>query len=284
VFDNLSTGSLDHLKHVRNKIDFVKGDLRKAKDVQKAVKGINVIFHEAALRSVPRSVDDPFASNDVNINGTLQLLLAARDANVKRVVTASSSSVYGDNRVYPQHEELKPAPLSPYALTKLTGELYGPVFSRTYGLETVALRYFNVFGPRQAPESMYAAVIPKFMESIIKNEPLVVHWDGKQSRDFTYIDNVVHGNILAGTKPGISGHAFNLACGDNFSLLDIIHLLEKFSGKKTIRKHTPMRKGDVRKTWADIRKAKRMLGFKPQVSFEEGLRRTWDWFVENYRA
>lgn len=281
VFDNLSTGQKANLKLFERKADFFRGDLRNPKDLAHAVRGIDVIFHQAALRSVPRSVDDPLSTHEVNSTGTLLLLQAARKARVKRVVYASSSSLYGDNHVYPQTESMRAAPLSPYAVAKLTGEYYCRVFAQTFGVETVALRYFNVFGPRQMPESMYAAVIPKFMQSLQNSEPLDVHWDGKQSRDFTYIDNVVEANILAATKPGVSGEYFNIACGQNHSLLDIIRELELASGLKAKRRHHPMRAGDVRKTWADISKARRLLGYKPRVDLREGIRRTWDWFNGN---
>jgi len=280
VFDNLSTGSKENLSHILNKIDFVQGDLRSTNDLQKATKGIDVVFHQGALRSVARSVDDPAATNDVNITGTLQLLLASRNAGVQRLVYASSSSTYGDMKKFPQSELMRGTLLSPYAVSKYGAEQYCVVFSKTLGLETVSLRYFNVFGPRQHPESQYAAVIPKFMQSILDGTPLEVHWDGKQSRDFTYIDNVVNANLIAAVQPGISGEVFNVACGENHSLIQIIRELEKITGQTLRRKHLPMRAGDVRKTWADIRKAKRMLGYKPVVSLAEGLRRTWDWFRE----
>jgi len=283
IFDNLSTGDSSRLASFKDKIDFCEGDLRNPKDLEKGVKGIDIIFHQAALRSVPRSVDDPLSSNEVNINGTLNLLMAARQAKVQRIVYASSSSVYGDNKTYPQNELMRQSPLSPYAVSKLAGELYGLVFSKTFGVEFVGLRYFNVFGPRQNPESQYAAVIPKFMESMMNNTPLDIHWDGKQSRDFTYIDNVVHGNWLAAHTPKAAGETFNLACGDNYSLLDIIRVFEKITGKRYQKRFHPKRAGDVRKTWADISKAKKILRFKPLISFEAGLKLTWDWFSSHYR-
>src|SRR5437879_5115253 len=196
VLDNMSTGQSDVIKNLTGKIEFIQGDLRVKSDLERAVTGVEVIFHEAALRSVPRSIDDPSATNEVNIDGTLTLLLAARQAGVKRVVYASSSSAYGDQKTFPQTETMRCSPLSPYAVSKLAGELYSIVFSRTFGLETVSLRYFNVFGPRQHPESQYAAVIPKFMLCAKRGEPLEVHSDGKQSRDFTYVENVVQANLL----------------------------------------------------------------------------------------
>src|SRR5258706_6038390 len=230
VLDNMSTGQPETIKNFGSKIEFVQGDLRETPDLERAVAGFEVVLHEAALRSVPRSIDDPSATNEVNIDGTLALLLAARAARVKRVVYASSSSAYGDQQTFPQVETMRCAPLSPYAVSKLTGELYSIVFSRTFGLETVSLRYFNVFGPRQHPESQYAAVIPKFMQSARQGTPLEVHSDGKQSRDFTFIENVVQANLLAAVKSKASGEFFNIANGKNYSLLDIIRVLERLVG------------------------------------------------------
>jgi UDP-glucose 4-epimerase len=278
ILDNLSTGRRDTIQSFGKRIDFLEGDLRNDSDLDRAVAGCEVIFHEAALRSVPRSIDDPRATNEVNIDGTLALLMAARKAGVRRMVYASSSSAYGGQKTFPQVETMHCSPLSPYAVSKLSAELYSVVFSRTFGLETVSLRYFNVFGPRQHPDSQYAAVIPKFMQSARSGTSLEVHSDGRQSRDFTYIANVVEANLLAASKPKVSGEVFNIANGRNYSLLDIIKVLEKLSGKTLQRHHAPARKGDVRKTWADIRKAKRLLGYKPVVGFEEGLKRTWEWF------
>lgn len=282
VFDNLSTGLRENLRAVWPHIEFMEGDLRESKDIQRSVTDIDWVFHEAALRSVPRSIQDPYASHEVNATGTLQLLMACREAKVKRVIYASSSSVYGDNRRYPQTETLRTSPLSPYAVSKLAGEYYGTVFGKTFGLETIALRYFNVFGPRQHPESQYAAVIPKFMLAALSGKPLEVHGDGRQSRDFTYIDNVVLGNLLAAQTPDVSGEVMNVACGQNYSLLKMIRELEKMVGHPLSRRNLAARPGDVRKTWADIRKAKRLLHFKPPVGFEEGLRRTWEWFKRTY--
>lgn len=280
VFDNLSTGRKENLAPVLNRVEFLQGDLRDPEELERAVAGVEVVFHQAALRSVPRSIDDPTSTHEANVTGTLRLLLAARRAAVKRLIYASSSSVYGDQKTFPQSEGLRPSPLSPYAVSKLAGELYARVFARTLGLETVALRYFNVFGPRQHPESQYAAVIPKFMQSAKTGQALEVHSDGKQSRDFTYIDNVVHANLLAAAKPKAAGEFFNIACGRSHSLLQIIAVLEKLAGRRLRREHGPARAGDVRKTWADIRKAKRLLGYKPKVGLEEGLQRTWDWYVQ----
>jgi len=279
VLDDLSTGLEENLALVRDKIEFQRGDLRNPEDVAKATIGIDCIFHEGALRSVPRSVEDPSSTNTVNVTGTLQLLLAARAAKVKRVVYASSSSVYGDIKKYPQTESMRGSPLSPYAVAKYAGELYCTMFAKTLGLETVSLRYFNVFGPRQHPDSPYAAVIPKLMKWAAEGTPLEIHWDGRQSRDFTYIENVVDANLLAAAVPGISGEVFNIACGKTNSLLQIIRELETFIGHPLKRHHSPQRPGDVRKTWADIHHARRKLRYVPRVDLHEGLRRTWQWFT-----
>jgi len=281
VLDDFSTGSRDNLAAVADRVEIIEGDLRDFPTVQRAVAGVTYISHQAALRSVPRSVDDPLSTDAVNVHGTLQLLLAARDAKtVRRVVYASSSSVYGDNPALPKVEDHTPAPVSPYAVSKLTGELYCRVFSALYGLETVSLRYFNVFGPRQSPESQYAAVIPLFMRAAVRGEPVIIHGDGEQSRDFTYIDNVVQANLLAMRTPGIGGEVFNIACGSRYSVNDIVDHLERCLGRPIERQHTPPRAGDVRHTQAAIDKARTRLGYDPRIGFEDGLRRT----VEAFRA
>jgi UDP-glucose 4-epimerase len=282
ILDNFTTGKPEHIKSFKDKIEVVKGDIREEKDLRKALKGIDYVFHQAALRSVPRSVDDPLSSNEVNITGTLKLLMAARDAKVKRVVYASSSSAYGDSKLIPQKETHTPGPISPYAVSKLAAEYYCLMFAKTFGLETVALRYFNVFGPRQDPESKYSAVIPKFIESALKKEPIIIHGDGKQSRDFSYITNVVQANILAATTPGVSGQMFNIACNESNSVLDIAKGIEKIMGEKLTIEHTPPRAGDVRKTCADISKARKLLKYKPEIKFKQGLEKTFVWFKEYY--
>jgi nucleoside-diphosphate-sugar epimerase len=278
VIDDFSTGKPSHIVSFKRGIELVRGDIRKLADVRKAMKGVTYVIHQAALRSVPKSVDNPTDSNDINIGGTLNVLLAARDAKVKRVVYASSSSVYGDAKVFPQQETFRPSPVSPYAVAKMAAEHYCVMFTKTYGLETVSLRYFNVFGPRQDPESLYSAVIPRFMEQALGGQPLQVHWDGKQQRDFTFVENVVQANLLAAKKPGVAGEVFNIANGRTYSLLDLISVLEDILGRKLPRVHSPKRAGDVRKTFADVSRAKRLLGYKPSVGFEEGVRRTWDYF------
>ncbi|PCI32079.1 MAG: LPS biosynthesis protein WbpP [Elusimicrobia bacterium] len=282
VLDNFSTGKKQHLAPFKNKITLVKGDICRPADCRKAVKGVTYVLHQAAIRSVPKSMDRPTASHDANATGTLNMLLAARDAKVKRFVYASSSSAYGDQKKFPQKTKYKPQPISPYAVQKLTGEHYAIMFSKAMGLETVSLRYFNVFGPRQDPESKYSAVIPSFMEAAYLGKPLDMHWDGKQSRDFTHVFDVVQANLKAAkTRQGV-GETYNVANGKSHSMLDLQHVIEKIIGRQLERKHFPRRQGDVRKTWADIGPTKKKLGYNPKVSFEKGLRITWDYFESTY--
>ncbi|MFA6092504.1 MAG: SDR family oxidoreductase [Elusimicrobiota bacterium] len=282
VLDNFSTGKESHIKAIRSKIDLVRGDIRDLKTCRKALKGVDYVIHQAAIRSVPKSVDRPTDSHEANATGTLNMLIASNEAKVKRFVYASTSSAYGDTSLFPQREEHSPRPVSPYAASKLCGEHYCKCFTKNFGLQTIALRYFNVFGPRQDPESLYSAVIPKFMEQAYLGKTLEVHWDGKQSRDFTHIDNVVQANIRAAlSKKGV-GETFNIANGKTYSLLDVIGVIEKLCGRKLKRHHTPMRQGDVRKTYADISKARRLLGYKPGMDLEKGLRDTWEYFVRDY--
>src|SRR5216117_3035304 len=281
VLDNFSTGTRGNLafaKPLQRRLTVVRGDIRSLATVIRAARGTRVIFHQAAMRSVPRSVKDPLGANANNVNGTLNVLEAARRCRVPRVVYASSSSVYGARPELPKREDQPPAPISPYAVSKAAGEQYGQVWHRLYGVETVGLRYFNVFGPRQDPASEYAAVIPKFILWALRDEALEVHGDGRQSRDFTYIDNVVEANVLAARAPAASGEAFNVGCGERVSLLQIIDRLEKLLGRALPRRHTPSRAGDVPHTLADIGKAKRLMDYTPLVDFDEGLRRTVDFF------
>ncbi len=283
VFDNFVTGRRENLE-AAGRVELIEGDLRDPVAVRRAVAGVDGVFHEAALRSVPRSVDDPTSSNEVNITGTLNLLMACREAKVRRVVYASSSSVYGDDPALPKVETLPTNPISPYAVSKLGAENYCRTFARLYGLETVSLRYFNVFGPRQNPESIYSAVIPRFLEQALKREPLEVHGDGLQSRDFTYIDNVVQGNLRAMEAPaaGASGEVFNVACNTRHSLIDIADEIGRFLGRTLERKHVAARAGDVKHTLADISKAERLLGYKPTIDFAEGMHRTCTYFVQRF--
>jgi nucleoside-diphosphate-sugar epimerase len=282
VLDNLCTGKLEHMASFRSRIEFVRGDIRELADCRRAVKDAGYVIHQAALRSVPKSVDNPVLSHESNSTGTLNMLIASREAKVGRFVYASSSSAYGNTTLFPQREDHLPRPVSPYAAQKLAGEHYAMLFTKTYGLETMSLRYFNVFGPHQDPESLYSAVIPKFMEQAYRGQPLEVHWDGKQSRDFTHVANVVAANLLAAVSKRGVGENFNIANGKCYSLLDIIAVIEDIVGRRLERRHHPMRQGDVRKTYADISKARRFLGYKPVMGIEPGLRDTWDYFVENY--
>jgi len=273
VLDDFSSGRREFLPTSPD-LEVVAGDLRDPEVLRRVTAGVEVIFHQGALRSVPRSVEDPFSYHDVNATGTMRLLLAARDAGVRRVVCASSSSVYGDQPVLPLHEELRPQPISPYGASKLIGEHYCENFSRHYGLETASLRYFNVFGPRQDPASEYAAVVARFILAAQRGVPLEVHGDGEQTRDFTYVANVVDANLGAAEAPGLSGEVFNVACGERLSVLDIARNLEVVLGRSLPVRHAPPRRGDVRDTLADISRARTRLGYAPAVSFLEGLRRT----------
>jgi UDP-glucose 4-epimerase len=274
VLDDFSSGKRQNLASFVDKVELVEGDLRDMDAVRRAVDGVKGVFHQAALRSVPRSVDNPLATNDVNITGTLQLLMASRDAGVKRVVSASSSSVYGANPQLPKREDQELLPVSPYAASKLAGEHYCRIFTHLYGLETVSLRYFNVFGPRQDPDSQYAAVVPLFIQAALDGVSPIVHGDGLQSRDFTYIDNVVQANLRAMASPAASGEAFNIACGSRYSLMDILAVVARELDVKITPKHTESRAGDVKHTLADISKAERLLDFKPTIDFDDGMART----------
>ena len=283
VLDNFSTGSRANLgfaPRFRRHLEVLRGDIRNLSVLLRAARGARVIFHQAAMRSVPRSVKDPLGANANNVNGTLNVLEAARRCRVPRVVYASSSSVYGDRPDLPKREDQSPAPVSPYAASKAAGEQYAAIWTRLYGVETVGLRYFNVFGPRQDPKSEYAAVIPRFILWGLSRRPLEIHGDGTQSRDFTYIDNVVEANILAAKAPAVPGEVFNVGCGRRVSLLEIVAKLEAIVGRRLERRHTPSRAGDVPHTLADVSKAKRLLGYAPLVDFDEGFRRT----VEHFRS
>ena len=278
VLDNLSTGKIANLTDLLDKIDFIEGDLTDPAAVARAVRGVDFVLHQAALPSVPRSVQDPLTTDFNNVRGTLELLVAARDAKVKRVVQACSSSAYGDTPTLPKVETMRPAPLSPYACSKTAGELYGCAFYHTYGLEYVGLRYFNVFGPRQDPTSQYAAVIPKFIEAYVKNQEPIVFGDGTQSRDFAFVDNVVQANIKACTANDAPGKIFNIACGERTDLLSVLHQLADIFGTRIEPCFKPSRAGDVKHSLADIKQAQAILGYKPEVFFAEGLRLTVDWF------
>lgn len=278
VLDDLSSGNKNNLDGVAGKIEFIEGDIRDFALLKKALKGCDYVIHQAALRSVPKSMENPLLYDDVNVTGTLNLLVASAENKVKRLVFASSSSVYGDSEALPQSEGQIPQPISPYAATKLAGEHYLRVFAKSYGLETVALRYFNVFGPRQSLESEYAVVIPKFITCILKGERPPVHGDGKQSRDFTYVDNVVEANLTAAIREGVSGEVFNVACGKGYDLLDLIRIINEITGKDIKPKFEDQRPGDVKHTLSDITKMKKVLKIDPKVDFVLGLRKTVEYF------
>jgi UDP-glucose 4-epimerase len=278
VLDNFATGRRENLLDVGSDIELVEGDIQSYERVSNAVRGCEIVIHEAALPSVPRSVQDPLTSNATNVTGTLNVLLASRDAGVERVVYASSSSIYGANPELPKHEALLPQPISPYAVAKLAGEGFCRSFSEVFGLETVALRYFNVFGPRQDPLSQYAAVIPNFVTALMNGLPPRVFGDGEQSRDFTYVGNVVEGNVRAMHAQGVGGRVFNVAAGRRTSLNELLGILERLSGRQVEPSYEDPRPGDVRHSQADVSAAERDLGFRPEISLEEGLRLTLDWF------
>jgi nucleoside-diphosphate-sugar epimerase len=278
VLDNFSTGRRANIEGFADRIEVLEEDIRDFAAVSRGVRGAEVIFHEAALASVPRSVDDPSASNETNVRGTLNVLLAARDAGVRRVVYASSSSVYGDAPDLPKSEEMAPSPASPYAVTKLAAEHYCHVFTALYGLECVALRYFNVFGPRQDPASQYAAVVPLFVTALLEGQAPVIYGDGEQSRDFTFVTNVVDANIAASTAPGAAGEVMNIACGSTVTVNELLGRLRGITGSSIEARHEEPRRGDVRHSFADVSKARRILAFSPALGFEEGLRLTVEWF------
>jgi UDP-glucose 4-epimerase len=274
VLDNFSTGNRDNLAGLEGAIELVEGELRSYERVHAAVRGVEVVFHQGALPSVPRSVHDPLTTSAVNVEGTLNVLLAARDEGVRRVVFASSSSVYGNSGELPRVETAAVDPISPYAVAKLAAERYCVSFSRVYELETVCLRYFNVFGPRQDPTSQYAAVVPRFIAAIASGRPVPVHGDGTQSRDFTYVSNVVDGNLLAATAPAVSGRVLNVATGVSLSVNDLADAIGAILGRDVQKEYLPERAGDVSASWADVSEARRVLGYEPRVPIDEGLRLT----------
>jgi len=278
VLDNLSTGREVNLAHLSGRIEFHNADIRELDKIRPLFDGVDFVAHLAALSSIPRSVADPITSNAVNIGGTLNVLVAAREAKVKRVVFAGSSSVYGDNPILPRIESHETRPLSPYALTKLAGEQYCKVFTMIYGLETATVRYFNIFGPRQNPESHYTGVLTIFNLAFLRGETPVIYGDGEQSRDFTYVLNAVDATLRACTAPGASGMAFNVGVGERHTLNEIIGLLNKIYGRQAKPRYESPRPGDVRDSLADITLAKKLMGYEPKVDFREGLRRTVDWY------
>jgi UDP-glucose 4-epimerase len=278
VIDNFSTGRRVNIESFADSIELFENDIRDEDAVRRVVKGAEIVFHEAALASVPRSVDDPVTSNEVNVAGTLNVLVASRDAGVRRVVYASSSSIYGDTPSLPKREIMPPAPQSPYAVGKLAGEYYCGVFSRLYGLDCVPLRYFNVYGPRQDPTSQYAAVVPILVTALLDGVVPTIYGDGEQSRDFTYVANVVDANLLASESERGVGEVMNVACGVTVTLNELYERIKDLTGSETEPEYADSRPGDVKHSFADIGKARELLGFDPAVSFEEGLQRTVDWF------
>ncbi len=279
VLDDFSTGKRENIAHLLDRIELLEGSLTDPQTVRQAVEGVEVIFHQGAIPSVVRSVEDPLTTHQVNATGTLLLLLAARDAKVKRVVFASSSSVYGDTLTLPKREDMPPSPQSPYALSKLIGEHLCRLFWNLYGLETVSLRYFNIFGPRQDPTSQYAAVIPRFITALLNGEPPTIYGDGEQTRDFTFVDNCVQANLLAATAENVAGEVINVGSGKQTSVNELFRLIRQLVGADAIEPfYAPPRPGDVRHSLADITKAREKLGYEPRIPLEEGLRRTVEWF------
>jgi UDP-glucose 4-epimerase len=278
--DNFSTGNRQNIAEILDRIDFRETDILDLEAMHKACAGMDFVLHQAAIPSVPKSVLDPLGSNRTNIDGTVNLLVAARDAKVKRVVYAASSSAYGDTPTLPKHEAMKPDPISPYAVAKLASEQYMISFYRCYGLETVAMRYFNIFGPRQDPSSPYSGVLAKFITQMLRGEQPTIFGDGEQSRDFTYIDNAVEANLLACTAPAVqaAGQMFNVATGRRITLNETFKLLQSLTSYSGPPKYAPERGGDIKHSLADISKAEAALGYKPKVDFEEGLRRTVEWY------
>lgn len=284
VLDDLSTGSAENLAAVRNRIAFMQHSITDVSKLREACRGIDFVIHLAARTSVPQSMADPSDTNRVNVDGTLNLLISARDAKVKRVVFAGSTAVYGDTPILPVNEQIPPAPISPYGASKLAGEIYGQVFARSFGLEFVSLRYFNVFGPRQDPSSPYSGVLSRFHGALLGETQPIVFGDGEQSRDFVYVGNVVEANLLACEAKDASGLTINIGTGERHTLNQTLVALEKITGRPANAKYAPARDGDIRDSQADISLARKVLGYNPRVGFEEGLQRTWDWFCASQGA
>jgi UDP-glucose 4-epimerase len=280
--DNFSTGNRENLKSLADQIDFRETDILNLDELREACKGVDCVFHQAAIPSVPKSVKDPLGSNLANVDGTVNVLVAARDAKVKRVVYAASSSAYGDTPTLPKHEEMAPNPISPYAVAKLASEYYMTSFYRCYGLETVSLRYFNIFGPRQDPTSQYSGVLARFITQMLRNEQPTIFGDGEQSRDFTYVENAVDANLLAAAAPAneVAGKMFNVATGTRSSLNETFKALKRITGYQGEAKYAQEREGDVKHSLADISKARKHLGYSPKIGFEDGLRRTVEWYQD----
>jgi len=281
VIDNFSTGKWENVEPFEGGAEIIEADIAEGKNLPRFLEGADYVIHQAAIPSVPKSILDPVKSHHANVNGTLQLLNASREADVKRVVYASSSSVYGDSPTLPKHEGMMPNPLSPYGAQKLFAEIYCQVFSRAYGLETVSLRYFNVFGPRQDSTSQYSGVLALFIPAVLQSKRPTIYGDGLQSRDFTYVQNVVEANLLACTVPSVAGQVFNVACGDRITVNSMLQQINKITGKDIAPIYADPRPGDIKHSQADITRAKEHLGYQPKISFEEGLRNTIEWYRRN---
>ena len=281
IIDNFSTGKPENVKPFEGKAEIIDTDLADAKNLAQIIKDADYVIHQAAIPSVPKSIIDPVKSHHANVNGTLQLLVACREAGVKRVVYASSSSLYGDSPTLPKHEGMMPNPLSPYGAQKLFAEMYCQVFTKAYGLETVSLRYFNVFGPRQDATSQYSGVLALFIPAVLQGRRPTIYGDGEQSRDFTYVKNVVEANLLACKAPGVGGQVFNVACGDRITVNSMLQQINKITGKDISPVYAEARAGDIKHSQADVRLAKERIGYHAKVSFEEGLRNTIDWYRQN---
>ena len=281
VIDNFSTGKRENIGPFADRTEIIEADLAEAQNLARFLKGADYVIHQAAIPSVPKSMIDPVRSHQANVNGTLSLLVACREAGVKRVVYASSSSVYGDSPTLPKHEGMMPNPLSPYGAQKLFAEIYCQVFTRAYGVETVSLRYFNVFGPRQDATSQYSGVLALFIPAVLQDRRPTIYGDGLQSRDFTYVKNVAEANLLACKAPGVAGQVFNVACGDRITVNSMLQQINKITGKDVAPIYGAARPGDIKHSQADITRAKQFLGYQPQNSFEEGLRNTIEWYRNN---
>ena len=282
VLDNFETGKRENLTEVADQIELIEGDIRDMDTVRRAAAGAEVVYHLAALGSVPRSVKDPATSHDVNVNGIVNMLIAARDAKARRFIFSSSSSVYGQSKVLPQHEGLPLAPISPYGATKAAGEIYCRTFYETYGLQTISLRYYNVFGPRQDPTSQYAAAIPLFVSAFLRDKAPTIFDDGQQSRGFTYIDNVTEANWLAANMKEAHGEAVNISTKSAVTVNTVVNVIRKLMGKENIKPvYAPPRPGDIKHSLADITRAKEVIGYEPFISFEEGITKAIDWYREN---
>jgi nucleoside-diphosphate-sugar epimerase len=284
VIDNFSTGKRENVAAFRDRAEIIEADIAEAKNLAQLLKGADYVIHQAAIPSVPKSIIDPMKSHHANVNGTLNLLVACREAGIKRVVYASSSSLYGDSPTLPKHEGMMPNPLSPYGAQKLFAEMYCQVFTKAYGLETVSLRYFNVFGPRQDATSQYSGVLALFIPAVLQGRRPTIYGDGLQSRDFTYVQNVVEANLLACTAAGVGGQAFNIACGDRITVNSMLQQINEITGKDISPIYVEPRSGDIKHSQADITRAREHLGYAPKVSFSHGLGQTIEWYRKNIAA